>query len=140
MKTNEKRDLAGFTETELQALGINHENFIHGTNNPQFPYIAAVFEAVAEELENIAQAAPNAAIQFAKEANAIIKKLRELSPIPPLEEIEELAEQYSEDELASRLLGCTVCDFLAYQFAQMETQIITKLDSQMHGGENEKMH
>ncbi|RZN56978.1 hypothetical protein [Avibacterium paragallinarum] len=140
MKMNEKRNLAGFTETELQALGINRDNFICGTTRPEFPYIAAVFEAVAEELARIAEATPNAAIQFAKEANAIIKKLRELSPVPPLEEIEELAEQYSEEELASRLLGCTVCDFLAYQFAQMETQIITKLDHQTHGGENEKMH
>ncbi|WAM59107.1 hypothetical protein OW731_11445 [Avibacterium paragallinarum] len=134
MKTNEKRDLAGFTETELQALGINHENFIHGTNNPQFPYIAAVFEAVAEELEHIAHTCPNAAIQFVKEANAIIKKLIELSPIPPTTDIKELAEQYSGEEIARRLLGCAVCHFLSSQLTRMEEQIIAQLETQIHGG------
>ncbi|MFQ1014715.1 hypothetical protein [Avibacterium paragallinarum] len=140
MKTNEKRNLAGFTETELQALGINRDNFTHGTTHPEFPYIAAVFEAVAEELENIAQVAPNAAIQFAKEANVIARKLIELSPIPPTTDIEELAEQYSGEEIARRLLGCTVCHFLSSQLTRMEAQIIAQLETQMHGGENEKMH
>ncbi|MEE6041363.1 hypothetical protein [Avibacterium paragallinarum] len=134
MKIDKKINWDSFSETEQQAIGISNSNSINGTNNPEFPYIAAVFEAVAEELENIAQAAPNAAIQFVKEANVIVRKLIELSPIPPTTDIEELAEQYSEDELASRLLGCTVCDFLAYQFAQMETQIIAQLETQIHGG------
>ncbi|KAA6208936.1 hypothetical protein [Avibacterium paragallinarum] len=140
MKIDKKINWDSFSETEQQAIGISNSNSINGTNNPEFPYIAAVFEAVAEELEDIAHTCPNAAIQFAKEANAIIKKLRELLPVPPTADIEELAEQCSEEELANRLLGCIVCHFLAYQFAQMETQIITKLDSQMYGGENEKMH
>lgn len=140
MKTNEKRNLSGFTETELQALGINHENFTHGTTRPEFPYIAAVFEAVAEELEHIANTCPNAAIQFAKEANVIVRKLIELSPTPPTTDIEELAEQYSGEEIARRLLGCTVCHFLSSQLTRMEAQIIAQLETQMHGGENEKMH
>ncbi|MGY4699218.1 hypothetical protein ACVND7_06095 [Avibacterium paragallinarum] len=134
MKIDKKINWDSFSETEQQAIGISNSNSINGTNNPEFPYIAAVFEAVAEELENIAQAAPNAAIQFVKEANVIVRKLIELSPIPPTTDIEELAEQYSEDELASRLLGCSVCYFLDYQFSQLETQIIAHLETQIHGG------
>lgn len=140
MKTDKKINWDSFSETEQQAIGISNSNSINGTNNPEFPYIAAVFEAVAEELENIAQVAPNAAIQFVKEANVIVRKLIELSPIPPTTDIEELAEQYSGEEIALRLLGCAVCNFLSSQLTRMEEQIIAQLETQMHGGENEKMH
>ncbi|MEH8075258.1 hypothetical protein [Gallibacterium anatis] len=140
MKIDKKINWDSFSETEQQAIGISNSNSINGTNNPQFPYIAAVFEAVAEELEHIAQVAPNAAIQFAKEANVIARKLIELSPTTPITNIEELAEQYSGEEIARRLLGCTVCHFLSSQLTRMEAQIIAQLETQMHGGENEKMH
>lgn len=80
MKTDKKINWDSFSETEQQAIGIGNGNFINGTNNPEFPYIAAVFEAVAEELEHIAQVEPNAAIQFAKEANVISQRLLELAP------------------------------------------------------------
>lgn len=140
MKIDKKINWDSFSETEQQAIGISNSNSINGTNNPEFPYIAAVFEAVAEELEHIAHTCPNAAIQFAKEANVIARKLIELSPTPPTTDIEELAEQYSGEEIARRLLGCAVCHFLSSQLTRMEAQIIAQLETQIHGGDNGKIH
>lgn len=135
MKTDKKINWNSFSETEQQAIGISNGNFINGTNNPEFPYLAVAFDELADVLAGIAEIDPLSSIQFAKEANVIARKLIELSPTPPTTNIEELAEQYSGEEIARRLLGCAVCHFLSSQLTRMEAQIIAQLETQMHGGQ-----
>lgn len=140
MKTNEKRNLAGFTETELQALGISNGNFINGTNSPEFPYLAVAFDELANVLAGIAEIDPLSSIQLTKEANVISQRLLELAPKAPTKDYKELMKLFSNEEIAEHLLNSVICGFLAGQLQQMVTKVLTQLEKVKRGGIYGKTH
>ncbi|POY41555.1 hypothetical protein, partial [Avibacterium endocarditidis] len=125
---NDEVNFDKLNETELQAIGIHNGNFINGTNNPEFPYLAVAFDELANVLAGIAEIDPLSSIQFAKEANVISQRLLELAPKAPTKDYKELMKLFSNEEIAEHLLNSVICGFLAGQLQQMVTKVLTQLE------------
>ncbi|MCW9709814.1 hypothetical protein L5B71_02770 [Avibacterium sp. 21-586] len=137
---NDEVNFDKLNETELQAIGIRNGNFINGTNNPEFPYLAVAFDELADVLAGIAEIDPLSSIQFAKEASVISQRLLELAPKAPTKDYKELMKLFSNEEIAEHLLNSVICGFLAGQLQQMVTKVLTQLEKVKCGGNNGKIH
>lgn len=139
---NNKIDWSNFNETEQQAIAIHYDNVANGTNNPTFPYSAAVFEELAENLASIALIKPNAAFRMVDELQAINDVLLKQMPIPPTKDEAELATMFTNEEIQQNLLGCTASFFLVNQFSNIINHILFTLEAEATatGGENDTKH
>ncbi|MCK3657058.1 hypothetical protein A4G19_15465 [Pasteurellaceae bacterium Macca] len=139
---NNKIDWGNFNETEQEAIAIHYDNVANGTNNPTFPYSAAVFEELAENLASIAIIKPNSALRMVAELQAINDVLLKQMPIPPTKDEAELATMFTNEEIQQNLFDCTASFFLVKQLANIINQILFALgvETTVTGGENGTKH
>ena len=126
---NNKIDWSDFNETEQQAIAIDGENMINGTDRPTFPYLAVVFEELAENLASIAMIKPNSALTMSNEIYAINKALLRIAPTPPVKDVDELMKLYTDAEIKQNLLACNVCFFLTQQLSNIASKIMNALEA-----------
>lgn len=141
---NSELNWDGFNETELKAISIHLRNVQEGTYLPTFPFSAAVFEELAENLASVAMIKPNSALTMVNEFNVINKVLLEIAPTPKTKDLNELMKLYTDKEVLQNILACNVCYFLVQQFSNMTRQVMTALETvkQMEelGGNNDTKH
>ncbi|QIM63047.1 hypothetical protein A1D29_06975 [Pasteurellaceae bacterium Orientalotternb1] len=137
---NDKIDWSNFNETEQQAIAIHYDNVANGTNNPTFPYSAAVFEELAENLASLALIKPNSAWKMVQEIDAINRTLFKIMPLAPSTNEDDLA-AFTDEQIKQNLLGCNVCFFLVSQFTHIINHIVMTQEMALSaGGENGTKH
>lgn len=138
-KLTDKINWDEFDEAEQQAIAIHFDNMTNGTDNPTFPYSAAVFEELAENLASVALLKPNSALRMVSELQAINKVLLGIIPIPPTKDEKELAQLFTDKEIKQNLLSCNVGFFLVGQFSHIINYIIMAQEMAV-GGDNGTKH
>lgn len=139
-KQNDQIDWSDFNETEQQAIAIHYDNVANGTNKPTFPYIAVVFEELAENLASLALIEPNAAGKIVQEIDAINRTLFKIMPLAPSTNEDDLA-VFTDEQIKQNLLGCNVCFFLVSQFTNIINHIVMAQEMALSaGGENGTKH
>ncbi|KMK51244.1 hypothetical protein RO21_07195 [[Actinobacillus] muris] len=140
-KQNDTIDWSDFTETEQQAIAIHFDNVANGTDNPTFPYSAAVFTELAENLASIALIKPNSALKMVAELQALNNVLLKQMPLPPTRDVNKLVAMLTDEEIQQNILSCNVGFFLVKQFSHIINHILFALDmAEATGGNNDTKH
>lgn len=133
---NSLLDWSDFNEVEQKAIAIGFSNFENGTNQPTFPFIAAVLEELGENLASIALTRPNSAKKCISELETFERVLIGLFP----EELNDHPD-LTEKHVKKFLLYSNVMCFLIEQLQQLRLQMafsLELLENQAQGGSNGK--
>ncbi|MBF0786113.1 hypothetical protein E4T80_11630 [Muribacter muris] len=139
-RQNDIIDWSDFTETEQQAIAIHFDNVANGTDNPTFPYSAAAFTELAENLASIALIKPNSALKMVEELKALNNVLLKQIPLPPTRDVNKLVAILTDEEIQQNILSCNVGFFLVKQFSHIINHILFALEAENAGGGNGTKH
>lgn len=134
MNNNDKPlDWSKFSDTELQALSIDHQNNVNGTKHPTFPYSGIAFEEFAENLASVALVQPELAFHMIKELNVINTHLIKIT------QQAHTKQPSTPEALQQRLIESAVCHFIITQFNGIIDQVAMSIE-RVKGGDNGIRH